>query len=290
MGLDPQSPGDAASAPFRRAVIGIDGSGSSIEAARQARALAAPDAELVGVAVWEPGAAALAGIHAAEVAADLRRAALVALDRAQAEVEGLEPVLLRGGPVAGLLSAAAERDADLLAVGAHGTSRAAGIVFGSVATGLAHHAGCTTLIARGVSDFPGTILHANDGSAEGLAAARVAGQIAAMHETSVVTVHVAEPGSAGPGAAEAAGALIAESGREPVVEVLEGSPHRELVAYATEARAGLVVIGSRGRTGIRALGSVSERVAHRAPCSVLIVRHTQHPGRDVVEENATARD
>jgi nucleotide-binding universal stress UspA family protein len=34
----------------------------------------------------------------------------------------------------------------------------------------------------------------------------------------------------------------------------------------------LLVVGSRGLHGIRALGSVSERVAHKAPCSVLVVR------------------
>jgi nucleotide-binding universal stress UspA family protein len=37
-------------------------------------------------------------------------------------------------------------------------------------------------------------------------------------------------------------------------------------------RAVLVVIGARGVRGIRALGSVSERVAHAAPCSVLVAR------------------
>jgi len=35
--------------------------------------------------------------------------------------------------------------------------------------------------------------------------------------------------------------------------------------------ADLVVVGSRGLHGLRALGSVSERVAHRAHCSVLVV-------------------
>jgi nucleotide-binding universal stress UspA family protein len=34
---------------------------------------------------------------------------------------------------------------------------------------------------------------------------------------------------------------------------------------------------SRGLTGVKALGSVSERVAHRASCSVLIVRRKAHP-------------
>lgn len=34
----------------------------------------------------------------------------------------------------------------------------------------------------------------------------------------------------------------------------------------------LVVVGSRGLHGLTALGSVSERVAHRADCSVLVAR------------------
>jgi nucleotide-binding universal stress UspA family protein len=36
--------------------------------------------------------------------------------------------------------------------------------------------------------------------------------------------------------------------------------------------AGLVVVGSGGKRGLPALGSVSERVAHLAPCSVLVIR------------------
>ena len=36
--------------------------------------------------------------------------------------------------------------------------------------------------------------------------------------------------------------------------------------------ADLVVVGSRGLHGVKALGSVSERIAHRAKTSVLVVR------------------
>jgi hypothetical protein len=43
-----------------------------------------------------------------------------------------------------------------------------------------------------------------------------------------------------------------------------------LVSAARDAD--LLVLGSRGLHGLRALGSVSERVAHRAPSSVLVVR------------------
>ncbi|MGH3044966.1 MAG: universal stress protein [Gaiellaceae bacterium] len=50
----------------------------------------------------------------------------------------------------------------------------------------------------------------------------------------------------------------------------EGHPVDTLLNAAKSAD--LLVVGSRGLHGVRALGSVSERVAHKAPCSVLVVR------------------
>ena len=46
-------------------------------------------------------------------------------------------------------------------------------------------------------------------------------------------------------------------------------PVEALLAHVDEAD--LLVVGSRGLHGFGALGSASERVAHRAPCSVLVV-------------------
>jgi nucleotide-binding universal stress UspA family protein len=43
-----------------------------------------------------------------------------------------------------------------------------------------------------------------------------------------------------------------------------------LVAASQEAD--LLVVASRGLRGVRALGSVSERVAHQAHCSLLVYR------------------
>ena len=53
-------------------------------------------------------------------------------------------------------------------------------------------------------------------------------------------------------------------------DVVQHEPVAALTAAS--AAADLLVVGSRGMHGIRALGSVSERVAHRAECSTLIVR------------------
>ena len=54
--------------------------------------------------------------------------------------------------------------------------------------------------------------------------------------------------------------------------VLEGSPGRALCEFATEAGADVIVIGTRGRGGIKRalLGSVSDYVVRNAPCPVVV--------------------
>ena len=111
---------------FRRVVCGIDGSEEALLAARQALALAEDGAEYWGVAAWDPGVAVHAGIHAAEVADDLRQDAAAALARARREVAELQPVRVRGRDVPALLEVIMELRADLVAVGSHGRSRIAG--------------------------------------------------------------------------------------------------------------------------------------------------------------------
>jgi nucleotide-binding universal stress UspA family protein len=61
----------------------------------------------------------------------------------------------------------------------------------------------------------------------------------------------------------------------PVSHVLlEGDPAAEIARYAADAGIDVIVIGTRGRTGVDrlVLGSVAERVMREAPCSVLVVK------------------
>jgi universal stress protein A len=52
-----------------------------------------------------------------------------------------------------------------------------------------------------------------------------------------------------------------------------GRPAQTIVDYATDAHADLIVMGTRGRTGLAYMitGSVAERVVRTAPCPVLTV-------------------
>jgi nucleotide-binding universal stress UspA family protein len=54
----------------------------------------------------------------------------------------------------------------------------------------------------------------------------------------------------------------------------QGDPAQVLADVAKEENAQLIVVGDRGLSGVERflLGSVSHKVSHHAPCSVLIVR------------------
>jgi nucleotide-binding universal stress UspA family protein len=264
---------------FRRVVCGVDGSPQGLTAVRQALAIAELEAQVWGVSAWDPSLAFQAGIHRGEVALDLRRHAREALSQLEEELPQVRPLLVEGGEVAAVLAAVSNLQADLVCVGASGLSRAAGILFGSVATAMAHHAPCSVLVARDAGpDFPKRILHANDGSPESLLAAEHAARLAVRYGATLVSLHVGED-------ATSVGEQVAEiariSGAEPVFESESGSPYRRIVEAAHRTHASLVVIGSRGQTGVAALGSVSERVTHHAECSVLVVRPVSHPVFDL---------
>ena len=59
---------------------------------------------------------------------------------------------------------------------------------------------------------------------------------------------------------------------------LEGSPAEALASYAAEHGADLVVVGPRGLGRLRAaLGSVTTKLLHDAPCPVLVVPRNETP-------------
>ena len=258
---------------FRRVLAGIDRSHVDAETARQAAVLAGPS-QLRLVSVY-----CHVGTGLSAQATMTKEHAQDALDAAAEAVRGMSPevqteAVFGDDAVEPLLDASHEHD--LVVVGSHGHHRAGGIMLGSVATNLAHRLTVPLVVARQADEsFPGHVMLATDGSDSAHAAARLAARIAAQHMSTVTLVHVdgGHDRGRGRGVADDAALLFQELGVEPVTVYGKGDPAEAITNVAKREGASLLVVGARGLTGVKAFGSVSERVVHTAPCSVLVARH-----------------
>ncbi len=94
---------------FKRIICGVDESSEALEAVRQARHLAHPDAELLLVGVVDEAAAVHAGWAATAVLEDIRESEVAALTAARDAAAGhAETRLLRGVPWSSIAAAASE--------------------------------------------------------------------------------------------------------------------------------------------------------------------------------------
>ena len=69
-------------------------------------------------------------------------------------------------------------------------------------------------------------------------------------------------------------------------EVLNGTIHEEIIEYAKKCNANLIVMGSRGRSGVQLLthGSVAQRVTHDSPCPVVLVKPNMLDQTPILDE------
>lgn len=256
---------------FGRVVCGINGSPASLEAARQAGMLARPGAVVRLVAAIDPlgqlwdsppyetlATAARVQERAEEV---LQHGRVVV---AAAGSHTVETEVVEDHVAAALLRRVAADPEGLLAVGAGSHDRLMGILLGATVTELLHDSPCAVLVARTPADggaFPDALLVGVDGSEHSAAAFAAARTIAERLGAPL-------------------DAIVALGGKgvdlDGVQEILDGrrfhSDERAPVDALSSAPGELLVVGSRGLHGLAALGSVSERVAHRSDGSVLVVR------------------
>lgn len=262
-----------------RIVCGIE-IGRGVGAAARGRLLAPEGTPLVllGAADVEGAALAAQPIGDLEMGAalplgpytsldELEDAVRAELERARTALGGPEPALrIEVGALGPALAAAAADEGSLLALDAPTEGRLLGIVDGQPATWLLHESSRPLLLARGPEDpgdFPRSVVAGVDGSATSALAARAAGEIARRRGAELRLV-VAGGRGVDRDAVEAMRSAL------PAHELVED--HRSPVHALTGADADLIVVGSRGLHGLRALGSVSERVAHGAHASVLVAR------------------
>lgn len=254
---------------FRHVIVGVDGTEAAFEACRQALRVAEPSGPIDAVAVVHLADAILAGINAAHMADQLTRDAEVALDEA-ARILGkrAHKRFVNGYIVEALIREIERTHATMIALGTHGHWRVTEILIGGVAGELLHNAPCSVLIARRPADpaeFPQSIVAGIDGSPAADAALATAEQLATRFAAPLRIVTALDSNDID---------IPHIRSRAPSVEVVAEHPVDALVAASQDAD--IVVVGSRGLHGLQALGSVSERVAHEAACSVLVVRSARH--------------
>jgi nucleotide-binding universal stress UspA family protein len=245
---------------FQRIVCGVDGTAESLFAVKQANRLQQPEGSLLLVVAMSLAKAAHAGMAARHAAELLQAEAEQAMADAK-EVVPAEGKIVNGDPATVLLSEA--EHATLLALGSHGRRRAAGILLGTVAARMLHEAPCSVLISRPARDpdtWPQAIVAGVDGSAESELAVAAARSVASSCGAELRIV-------------SATSDQVDRDAAQAVAPELEERDGRALAVLVSESEtADLVVVGSRGLQRLKALGSVSERIAHQATCSVLVVR------------------
>jgi nucleotide-binding universal stress UspA family protein len=249
--VDPRAP-----AAFRSVLCAVTPEASALEAVRQA-ATVASGAALALVDIRSPSE---------------RDEANLTVACAIASRHGVEPTVekIRGAPATPTLLLIASRH-DLLVVGAH-PRRTVGAAMPRAAV---HQSPVPVMIAhplRPGANVTDRLLVACDGSAEADEALALARVLARRHGSRVTAV------APSPGHGEDAHVIRdLARGTEAVgadAVVLEGASAAPdaIVGAARLVDSTLLLIGSRGLSGVAALSSVSERVAAIAPCSVLVVR------------------
>jgi nucleotide-binding universal stress UspA family protein len=281
---------------FRRILVAVDGSDSSLHALRQAMSVARAEKGVIKVVSVAPpytGDLPLVGVRENVndmILAPHKKALEQALKIASPTGIHVRSILEIGEPAEKIVETAEELNCDLIVVGTRGGNTARAAIMGSTAARVIGLSSVYVLAVPTNSsiDFD-RILVAVDGSKSSERATAVSFQLQRSYGSGIVVLSVADIPSHLYGLdASVAKNMLKEAADvlEPVqsksiqdavqIEALlrEGSPADIINQTAIEKRIGLIIIGSHGRTGLKRLlmGSVAESVIVQAPCPVLITR------------------
>lgn len=216
----------------------------------------------------------------------------------------IESVLARGRAASVIIDEARDMPADLIVVGHRGHGLWESMLLGSISSEVVDHASCPVLVAR--DERLGPVVFADDGSSSARTAEGVFSRWPMFAGLPITVLTVAEEDFPYAAAVspllyseamaqyaesaeeaermyraenEAAAARLREAGFIAHGLVRQGDAAHEIVQVARERAAGLVVVGTRGQSGLRRLilGSVARNVLLHAPCSVLVVRESIVP-------------
>ena len=300
-----------------RVLLGVDGSQSSDRAASLVANLAWPVGSTIDVLTAYPGSVDrvenVGMAPSADLAQERENAVKVAAQALVADAARkfaaadvtVETRVVRDRASKAILDEAARFEADLIVLGNRGQGAIESAVLGSTCLEVVDQSHRPVLIAR--RDRMDRILVGEDGSKGAAAGLEFVRRWSVFHGARFRVLSVsdhdalwmpwlrgearresdnaaaAQAHSAREARAGATASTLRGAGMHAEALVEDGSPAHGLVEAAAEWEADLLVVGSRGETGLERLllGSVSRAVLYHAPCSVLIVPEPQaSPGGD----------
>jgi nucleotide-binding universal stress UspA family protein len=247
---------------------------------------------------WVPGLMTTAPELDAAVVAQRDAAVAEVVRRIADPGRNVAGAVLHGRPATVIVDEARRYEADLVIVGSRGHGAIASLLLGSVSAEIVDHAPCPVLVAR--RPTLQRILFATDGSVSAQLAEDCLAHWPILAGPIIRVVSVADvvrPWTTGiaptmyraaldahakdlkeataehRAIAEDAAQRLRGLGRTVDAEVRSGDAAGEIMASAEMWPADLVIMGSRGRTGLPRLilGSVARNVLHGSGASVLIV-------------------
>ncbi len=276
--------------PYHHILAAVDGSAPSQHALEQTLKLTGCRVTAAAVVPPLPGELKDAGPEGmARLQAPYEAALARCREWAQARGLPLQTLLVKGEPHKAISAAAREQGCDLVVIGKRGYDLPPGAQMGRVTERVIGYCPLDVLVVpvRGSLSLDRLLLPVDGSRFSREATARALSLAAANAALLALSVLDAPPGfvSEVPEVAQdllnSLEALVAEVAgkaadqRVPCeTRVVVGPAYRAIVELAGEWQAGLIVMGSHGRTGHKRLlmGSVTERVVGQAPCPVLVVK------------------
>ena len=204
-------------------------------------------------------------------------------DRLSARAEKVRTVIERGHAADLIITRAREERADLIILGSRGLSRIQSFLIGSVSQKVVTYAPCSVLIVKRKSRELKKILVALDGSKYSDKAVDYLQSHFLPEGIRCTALFAWEqplplylPKMAVEEMQERFRRLLGRAGFKAKTLFVHGHPAKRIVEAAQKKKPDLVVVGSRGLTGLKRflLGGISHKVVVYSPASVLVVRRS----------------
>ena len=276
---------------YKKILVAVDGSGSSLNALTQSFHLAS---RLTVVSVVPEYAGDLDMVGVGNLMASMRRPFEKALAQAKAMAESeralIRTLLEEGVPYEKIVDIAEAENCDLIVMGRSGMHTAERALLGSVAARTIGYSQRDVLVVpEGAIVGWQRILVATDGSKQSKIVAEKSVDLAKAYQGELYVISsvdvppelygespkvVEDLVMKAKGYVEDVKSKASAAGIRAETFVREKEAHLAITELAEKHHTGIIILGSHGRTGLKRLlmGSVAEKVIGYAACPVLVVR------------------